>query len=80
MGVKAHTTMIRGLYSRVGIPDSFVPYDLRDTFATMVLKYSRDWFLTERLLHHKLPGEGNRYAFVSHEPALRSFTAALTSA
>ena len=62
MGVKAHTTMIRGLYTRADIPDSFVPYDLRDTFATMVLKYSRDWFLTERLLHHKLPGEGKRYA------------------
>jgi len=62
MGVKAHTTMVRGLYTRAGIPDSFVPYDLRDTFATMVLKYSRDWFLTERLLHHKLPGEGKRYA------------------
>ncbi len=62
MGIKAHTTMVRGLYTRAGIPDSFVPYDLRDTFATMVLKYSRDWFLTERLLHHKLPGEGKRYA------------------
>ncbi len=62
MGMKAHTTMVRGLYTRAGIPGSFVPYDLRDTFATMVLKYSRDWFLTERLLHHILPGEGKRYA------------------
>ncbi len=61
MGHKAHTRLIYGLYRRAGIPDSFVPYDLRDTFATLVDKYSRNYFLTERLLHHKLPGEGKRY-------------------
>jgi hypothetical protein len=62
MGYKAHTDLIYGLYQRAGVPGSFVPYDLRDTFATMVNKYSRDWFLTERLMHHILPGEGTRYA------------------
>jgi integrase len=62
MGMKAHTNMIYGLYRRANIPDSFVPYDLRDTFGTVVIKYSRDWFLTERLLHHVIPGEGRRYA------------------
>ena len=62
MGMKAHTNMIYGLYERANIPVNFVPYDLRDTFGTVVLKYSRDWFLTERLMHHVLPGEGKRYA------------------
>jgi integrase len=62
MGMKAHTNLIYGLYRRANVPDSFVPYDLRDTFGTVVLKYSRDWFLTERLLHHVIPGEGRRYA------------------
>ena len=62
MGMKAHTNMIYGLYWRANIPFSFVPYDLRDTFSTVVLKYSRDGFLTERLMHHILPGEGKWYA------------------
>jgi len=62
MGAKAHTTLIYGLYQRAGIPATFVPYDLRDTFASLVLQYSRDWFLTERLMRHILPGEGKRYA------------------
>jgi integrase len=62
MGEKAHTTMIRGLYQRAGIPASFVPYDLRDTFASWVYRQSKDWFITERLMRHKLPGEGRRYA------------------
>jgi hypothetical protein len=62
MGYKAHTDLIYGLYQRAGILGSFVPCDLRDTFATLVNRYSRDWFLTERLMHHVLPGEGNRYA------------------
>ena len=62
MGYKAHTTMIRGLFNRVGIPANFIPYDLRDTFASWVYQQSKDWFLTERLLRHTLPGEGKRYA------------------
>jgi integrase len=62
MGAKAHTIMIRGIFRRAGIPASFVPYDLRDTFASWVYEKSGDWFLTERLMRHRLPGEGNRYA------------------
>ncbi len=62
MGMKAHTTLIYGLYKRAGIPDSFIPYDLRDTFCTHVLKHSKDWFLTERLMRHIIPGEGKKYA------------------
>ena len=61
MGMKAHTTLIHGLYQKAGVPPSFVPYDLRDTFGSLVLKHSKDWFLTERLMRHILPGEGKKY-------------------
>ena len=61
MGMKAHTTLIYGLYQRAGVPPSFIPYDLRDTFGSLVLKHSKDWFLTERLMRHILPGEGKKY-------------------
>ena len=61
MGMKAHTILIHGLYQRARVPPSFVPYDLRDTFGSLVLKHSKDWFLTERLMRHILPGEGKKY-------------------
>jgi len=65
MGEKAHTDMIYGLYKRVGIPtglnSGFIPYDLRDTFGSQVLRRSRDYWLTERLMRHDMPGEGKKY-------------------
>lgn len=63
MGEKAHTTLIYGLYRRARIPDEFIPYDLRDTFASLVLEYSNNnYWLMERLLRHAPPGEGKKYA------------------
>ncbi|MFC1978304.1 hypothetical protein ACFLWS_08635 [Chloroflexota bacterium] len=47
MGEKAHTDLIYGLYKRAGIPtglhSGFIPYDLRDTFGSLVLRWSRDY-------------------------------------
>ena len=62
MGAKAHTTLIYGLYQRADIPAGFIPYDLRDTFASMVYEASGDWWLMERLMRHVLEGEGKKYA------------------
>ena len=65
MGEKAHTDMIYGLYKQAGIPtgshSGFIPYDLRDTFGSLVLRWSRDYWLTERLMRHDMPGEGKKY-------------------
>ncbi len=62
MGAKAHTTLVYGLYQRADIPAGFIPYDLRDTFASMVYEASGDWWLMERLMRHVLEGEGKKYA------------------
>jgi len=65
MGEKAITDLIYGLYKRAGIPNGlhseFIPYDLRDTFGSLVLRWSRDYWLTERLMRHNMPGEGKKY-------------------
>jgi len=65
MGEKAHTDLIYGLYKRAGIPtglhSGFIPYDLRDTFGSLALRWSRDYWLTERLMRHDMPGEGKKY-------------------
>ncbi len=65
IGEKAHTDMIYSLYRRAGIPtgrlSGFIPYDLRDTFGSLVMRWSRDYWLTERLMRHNMPGEGKKY-------------------
>lgn len=65
MGERAHRDMIYGLYERAGIPtglhSGFIPYDLRDTFGSLVFRRSRDYWLTERLMRHVMPGEGKKY-------------------
>jgi integrase len=61
MGAKAHTTRIYGIFKRACVPAGFIPYDLRDTFGSLVYRNCKDWFLTERLMRHVLPGEGKKY-------------------
>jgi integrase len=59
LGEDGFTQLIQRLFARAKL--DYKVYDLRRTFGTLVQDAGADYFLTERLLRHIIPGCGNRY-------------------